>query len=260
MNNNTTTTLLLGVVLLMTTPVSNSYANSIEVAMEEMQRANYFTFVMLLRMAPPDLMMILEGGNLTFFMPNDKTLSQDTNIVNLAAPPNHTTTPSSLAHFLLRHSIPSPLLFEYLQHFPAGSTVPTSEPDLVLRITNHGRRSFFLNNVRVSSPDICTRGSSIRCHGIDAVIQPNSVPPPPAAAADHDCRPIPNPKNNNNATSPPPALQPAPREGDGTSSAATSSGVADSRNSAPPSLPGLEKMFEFATKCVALLVLNLIVV
>lgn len=260
---NTTATLLLGVVLLMTTPVSYSYANNdaatamdirrtnIEVAIEEMQRANYFTFVMLLRMAPPDLMMILEGGNLTFFMPNDKTLSQDSNIVSLAAPANHTTTPPSLAHFLLRHSIPSPLLFEYLQHFPAGSTVPTSDPDLVLRITNHGRRSFFLNNVRVSSPDICTRGSSIRCHGIDGVIQPNSVPPLPAA--DHDCRrPIPN-ANNNNATSPPPALQPAPP------STAPPPGEADSRNSAP-SLPGLEQMFEFATKCVALLVLNLIVV
>lgn len=288
--NNATLLLSLLLAVLPMTPLSNSYVNidaamamvgaadhdirpwtssrnqrdgrnvnNIEVAVEEMQRANYFTFVMLLKMAPPDLMMILEGGNLTFLMPNDKTLSQNS-IINLA-PGNHTTP--SLAHFLLRHSIPSPLLFEYLQHFPTGSTVPTSDPDLVLRITNHGRRSFFLNSVRVSSPNICTRGSSIRCHGIDGVIQANLVPPPPAA--DHDCRPN---DNNNATTSPPPALQAAPPEGDGTrASTATSStapppGEAASKNSAP-SLLGLEMpylgTFEFATKCLALLVLNLIV-
>ncbi|XP_022882152.1 FAS1 domain-containing protein SELMODRAFT_448915-like [Olea europaea var. sylvestris] len=135
-------------------------------AIEEMQRANYFTFVMLINMAPSDLI----HGNVTFLMPNDRTLSK-------ALMPENT-----VVDFLLRHSIPSPLLMEHLLHFPTGSLIPTSRPGFVLQVSNDGRSRFFLNNVRIISPNICTRGSSIRCHGIDGVIQATSIMPLPNIA------------------------------------------------------------------------------
>ncbi|PIN23507.1 hypothetical protein CDL12_03755 [Handroanthus impetiginosus] len=125
-------------------------------AVDEMQKANYFTFVMLINMAPPNLIQ----GNITFLMPNDQTLSK-TPFAEISA-----------VNFLLFHSIPSPLLIDHLDHFPTGSMIPTSRPGFVLKVTNHGRDQFFLNNVRVVSPNICTKGYSIRCHGIDSVIHP----------------------------------------------------------------------------------------
>nr|GLL19898.1 FAS1 domain-containing protein SELMODRAFT_448915-like [Ipomoea trifida] len=149
--------------------VPASRSPDILVAIEEMQKANYFTFVMLINMAPLDLFQ----ANITFLMPNDRTLSR-------AIIPE-----SDAVNFLLRHTIPSALLFEHLQRFPTGSMIPTSKPDLMLRVTNYGRRQFFLNTSRLISPNICTRGSSIRCHGIDGVLQPTIMasPPPHAAAA-----------------------------------------------------------------------------
>ncbi|XP_019184189.1 PREDICTED: FAS1 domain-containing protein SELMODRAFT_448915-like [Ipomoea nil] len=167
--------------------VPASRSPDILVAIEEMQKANYFTFVMLINMAPLDLFQ----ANITFLMPNDRTLSR-------AIIPE-----SDAVNFLLRHTIPSALLFEHLQHFPTGSMIPTSKPDLMLRVTNYGRRQFFLNTSRLISPNICTRGSSVRCHGIDGVLQEatimaNASPPhtatsPPAASA-----------------APPPSADPAP--------------------------------------------------
>ncbi|KAH6771017.1 Fasciclin-like arabinogalactan family protein [Perilla frutescens var. hirtella] len=153
------------------------------IASEEMQRANYFTFVMLLNMAPINTF----EGNFTFLMPNDRALA------------NTTTAATSVLDFLLRHSIPSPLLIDHLEHFPTGSMIPTSEPGFMFKVSNDGRRRFFLSNVRITSPNICTLGTSIRCHGIDGVVQPaamvplhpniplpptptcNAVPPPPDA-------------------------------------------------------------------------------
>ncbi|XVF06897.1 hypothetical protein REPUB_Repub06bG0090700 [Reevesia pubescens] len=78
---------------------------------------------------------------------------------------------NSVPSFLHRHSIPSPLLFQHLQYIPTGSILPSSMPEYLLSISNGGgRRSFYLNNVRIISPNICTSGSSIRCHGIDGVL------------------------------------------------------------------------------------------
>ncbi|XP_073130279.1 uncharacterized protein [Henckelia pumila] len=134
----------------------------IVVAMEEMQKANYFTFVTLMNMAPSDLFQ----SNITFFVPNDRILSR-TNIPE-----------TSLVDLLLRQSIPSPLLFEHLEHFPTGSMIPTSRPGFVFKVNNDGRERFYLNNVRIISPNVCTKGSSIRCHGVDGVAQPTSLPPP----------------------------------------------------------------------------------
>ncbi|XP_007029577.2 PREDICTED: FAS1 domain-containing protein SELMODRAFT_448915 [Theobroma cacao] len=132
------------------------------VAIEEMQKANYFTFVMLINMFPLDSKI---HGNVTFLMPNDRMLSK-------------TIIPeSAVSSFLYRHSIPSPLLFENLQYIPTGSILPSSEPQYTLKISNGGgRRSFFLNNVRIISPNLCTASSSIRCHGIDGVLTAVKLP------------------------------------------------------------------------------------
>lgn len=133
-------------------------------AAQEMQTANYFTFAMLLNMAPPNAF----NGNITFLMPNDRTLAVAAAIAGGA----------SVLDFLLRQSIPSPLLIDDLEHFPTGSMIPASKPGFMFKVTNGGRRRFFLSNVRISSPNICTRGNSVRCHGVDGVADPPMVPQP----------------------------------------------------------------------------------
>lgn len=156
-------TMTLFLVLIMAFISSAATTNQdIIVATQEMQKANYFTFVMLINMAPSDTFQ----DNITFLMPNDRTLSK-TNIAE-----------TSVVDFLLRHSIPSPLLIDHLEHFPTGSMIPTSKPGFMFEVTNDGRRRFFLSNVRIISPNICTKGYSIRCHGIDGVVQPAMIPQP----------------------------------------------------------------------------------
>ncbi|KAL3524533.1 hypothetical protein ACH5RR_017367 [Cinchona calisaya] len=237
--------------------VSSSYGNSmaaaasdvprnqLQVAIEEMQRANYFTFVMLINMAPPDLIPV---ENVTFLMPNDKSLSK--NIMETPANEN------SITDFLLRHSIPFPLLFEHLQHFPTDSMIPTSKPNLVLRITNQGsRRRFFLNNVRITGPNICSRGSSIRCHGIDGVIQDLVLTNGPPA--DHECQ-----QNNSSSTrrsSPPPTAlsSPPPKESSSTAAPPPGPGGEDINKSSASSLHQMWCCYgvcEFFTMCLVLLI------
>ncbi|XP_058086801.1 uncharacterized protein LOC131233939 [Magnolia sinica] len=122
-------------------------------AIKEMQRADYFTFVTLINMLQDRI-----PANVTFLMPHDRLLSK------VAVPEN------GVLDFLSQHSIPSPLLFDHLEHFPTGSIIPTRKPGFMLRISNNGRRSFYLNNVRIISPNICMKGSTIRCHGINGVL------------------------------------------------------------------------------------------
>ncbi|RYR78278.1 hypothetical protein Ahy_A01g003023 isoform A [Arachis hypogaea] len=169
-------------------------------AIAEMQRANYFTFVMLVNMSPPDVRL---EENVTFLMPNDRMLS------------NILLQEGSVSGFLLRHSIPSPLLFDTLKQFPTGTTIPSSLPNCMLRITNNGRKNYVINNVRIISPNICVAGSSIRCHGIDGVLSESCVPasppipsPPllPSAPSSRDPnvltpRPSPNPSPSPNVKS-----------------------------------------------------------
>ncbi|GAV76543.1 Fasciclin domain-containing protein [Cephalotus follicularis] len=132
------------------------------VAIEEMKRANYFTFVLLINMSPLEQAALI--GNVTFLMPNDRMLSKITMRQN------------AVSDFLLLHSIPSPLLLEHLEHIPTGSFLPSSLPEFMLNISNNGRRRYFLNNVKIISPNICTAGSSIRCHGIDGVLKATKWP------------------------------------------------------------------------------------
>ena len=158
------------------------------VAVEEMQRANYFTFVMLTNMAPANLIQ----GNITFLMPNDRALSKSL------------MQEDSVVDFLLLHSIPSPLLFDHLVHIPTGTMIPTAKPEFMLKVSNHGgRRSFYLNNVRIVHPNICTAGSSIRCHGVDGVVQPMVTP------GDHNTT-LPTPTCSNSSRPNVVAIPPSP--------------------------------------------------
>ncbi|XP_027337448.1 FAS1 domain-containing protein SELMODRAFT_448915-like [Abrus precatorius] len=180
--------LLLMLISLITPSDINSRNEDIVAATREMQRANYFTFVMLINMSPLDPGL---EGNVTFLMPNDRILA------------NIGLQEGSISNFLLRHSIPSPLLFDVLQQFPTGTTVPSSLPNCMLRITNNGRKNYVLNNVKIISPNICVAGSSIRCHGIDGVLSETcaseanySVPSPPCNSTEPSCKaspPIPSP-------------------------------------------------------------------
>ncbi|KAM3682758.1 hypothetical protein ACJW31_12G096000 [Castanea mollissima] len=117
--------ILLGALVSAATPITYPVRNQnheLLDAIAEMQRANYFTFVTLINMVSLDQRI---QTNVTFLMPNDRMLSR-------------TLMPQgTVFDFLLRHSIPSPLLFDYLQHIPTGSIIPSSLPDYMLKISNN---------------------------------------------------------------------------------------------------------------------------
>ncbi|KAJ7982674.1 FAS1 domain-containing protein [Quillaja saponaria] len=153
--------------LLMTLMISSALSTDIPyqnqdlvIATQEMQKANYFAFVMLINMSPLDLRL---QGNITFLMPHDRMLAR------IKIPQ------AVLPDFLLRHSIPSPLLFSNLENIPTGTIFPSSFPKYMIEIANNGRRNYFLNNVKIISPNICVMGHSIRCHGIDGVLTEATV-------------------------------------------------------------------------------------
>ena len=96
-------------------------------------------------------------------MPNDEDLSQ------FSITPDH-------VHYILSHSIPTPLGLDHFLHFPNGALVPSSIPSKMISITNSIRAGLFVNNDRVTEVDVCQR-TSIRCHGISAaLIFDNMVP------------------------------------------------------------------------------------
>lgn len=128
----------------------------IEAAVEDMRSKSYYGFAMLLKM--------LNGTttsepiqDLTFFMPDDKELSES----SIAA--------DGIEHFLLSHAISMPLYFSDLSHFPSGTLVPSGIRDKMITIHNRGRGSFFINNAQVTTVNVCL-SSLIKCHGIDAII------------------------------------------------------------------------------------------
>jgi hypothetical protein len=182
---------LLVTLILPILPIEGHAGDLLEATME-MQRANYFTFVMLIKMSPLDPRL---EENVTFLMPNDRMLA------------NVTLQEGFVSDFLLRHSIPSPLLFDTLKQFPSGTIVPSLFPNCILRISNNGRKNFVVNNVKIISPNICVSGSSIQCHGIDGVLSKTctswdnySVPLPPSSCPNNNtntsCKassPIPSP-------------------------------------------------------------------
>ncbi|KAL5225133.1 hypothetical protein ABZP36_011772 [Zizania latifolia] len=139
---------------------------------QEMQRARYFTFVMLIRMVQEKI-----PHNATFLMPNDRLLS------TASIPENQ------VLGFLSRHSIPAPLMFNDLIRLPNGTIVPTGHSSQTITITNWDHQKLYFNNVELTSPDICHEGDLFRCHGINGVIRPilprgkGSTCPHPAAPA-----------------------------------------------------------------------------
>lgn len=192
---------LLSTMISSVTPTENNARNQyLLTATEEMQRANYFTFVMLIKMSPPDTRL---EENVTFLMPNDRMLA------------NMALQGWSVSEFLLRHSIPSPLLFGTLEQFPTGTTIPSSSPNCMLRISNNGRKKFVVNNVKIISPNICVAGSSIRCHGIDGVLSETctsvnnySAPPPPSCSnsTEPSCKASPPISSHSFPLAPPPLI------------------------------------------------------
>jgi hypothetical protein len=86
---------------------------------QEMQRACYFTFVMLIRMVQEKI-----PHNTTFLMPNDRMLS------------TATIPESQVMEFLSRHSIPAPLMFNDLIKLPNATIVPTAHSSQTITITN----------------------------------------------------------------------------------------------------------------------------
>ncbi|XP_016485099.1 uncharacterized protein LOC107805551 [Nicotiana tabacum] len=184
MANNPKTLFFLLIMVISSVSATNTTSKTIDIlqAIDEMRKANYFTFVMLINMAPPDFFQ----GNITFLMPKDKTLSQTL------------ISQNDVADFLLQHSIPSPLLLEHLEHFPTGSIIPTSKPDIVLKVNNSGRQHFFLNNARIVSPNICTGNGSIICHGIDQVLESTTF-----SSDHHNSTFLPVPSHCPNVTTPP---------------------------------------------------------
>lgn len=119
-----------------TVRVSRNAKTDLAMAIEEMQKANYFTFVVLINLAPPDELV---HANLTFLMPKDMSLSGNTAYLK---------HPSSVADFLLRHSIPSPLLLEHLLRFPTGSILPTSQPGFFSEHHQWWQKKKFLSQQR----------------------------------------------------------------------------------------------------------------
>ncbi|KAL5206151.1 hypothetical protein ABZP36_034360 [Zizania latifolia] len=174
---------------------------------QEMQRARYFTFVMLIRMVQKKI-----PHNTTFLMPNDRLLS------TASIPENQ------VLDFLSRHSIPAPLMFNDLVRLPNGTIVPTGHLSQTIIITNWDHQKLYFNNVELTSPDICHVGDLFRCHGINGIIRPilprgkglacphtaapaNAAPEPASAANQSlETSSLMSP-NTGSATSP--ALQPA---------------------------------------------------
>lgn len=123
-------------------------------AKQEMQRANYFAFMILINMVQDEI-----PSNTTFLMPSDKMLSE-------------TPIPENkVLEFLSRHSVPSPLLFDDLKHLPSGTIIPTYQQDYRIRIYIKGRKRLYLNNIQLVNPNICIAGTSFRCHGINGVMK-----------------------------------------------------------------------------------------
>ncbi|KAL6905904.1 hypothetical protein ACP4OV_003505 [Aristida adscensionis] len=132
--------------------------SDITTAVQEMQQARYFTFVMLIKMVQEKI-----PCNTTFLMPNDRLLST-------ASIPG-----SQVLEFLLRHSISAALKFDDLIRFPSGTVVPTHHSSDMITVTKISHQKLYFNDIELTSPDLCHLGNSFRCHGINGVIRPTAT-------------------------------------------------------------------------------------
>lgn len=129
-----------------------------EVAIADIRSQSFYGFAILLQMLKGKLHL---SQDLTFLMPVDQELSK------------YSISPDDLEDFLLSHSIPKPLTFSDLTHFPTGTMVPTGLHNQLIKIENHGRANFSVNNAQLVTPNVCLN-TIIKCHGIDAVIKYNN--------------------------------------------------------------------------------------
>ncbi|XP_047331460.1 uncharacterized protein LOC124935037 [Impatiens glandulifera] len=139
--------------------LTSSYAQTVnktdlQLAMNDMRSQSYDGFVILLKMLNSTS---FPYRGITLFMPSDSQISGTSVSVD------------NIEVFMLRHSIRMPLSFEELAHFPNGSLVPSLFHNHLLRIQNQGNASFYIENARIMSRNVCLK-SRIKCHGIDAVI------------------------------------------------------------------------------------------
>ncbi|XP_010270246.1 PREDICTED: FAS1 domain-containing protein SELMODRAFT_448915 [Nelumbo nucifera] len=145
---------------LLTIPKSEATANrtDLHVAMAEMRSKSYYSFVMLLELLHSNGSQPQLSGEVTFLMPEDRKLSE------------FSVSVSSLRNFILSHTIPTPLNYNDFLHFPTGTLIPSGIQTRMITIQNHGRSNFLVNNAQIVAPNVC-QSSSIRCHGIDKVIE-----------------------------------------------------------------------------------------
>ncbi|XP_023001077.1 FAS1 domain-containing protein SELMODRAFT_448915-like [Cucurbita maxima] len=125
-------------------------------AVGDMRAQSFYGFAILLQMLNATTQLTLR--DITFFIPLDPQLS------NISIPTDH------LESFVLSHSIVMPLQFSDLIRFPTGSIVPSGYRNRMIRIHNHGRGHFLVNNAAVTIPNVCSSSGGIKCHGIDKVI------------------------------------------------------------------------------------------
>ncbi|CAN6479026.1 unnamed protein product [Victoria cruziana] len=131
-----------------------------ESAVGNMRARSYYGFIMLLQMLNWQTMASRNG--ITFLIPADKELA------------GATIAPEHIQDFILSHSILTPLYFNNMLHFPTGTLIPAGLPHFMLDITNNGPYDFYLNNAKIIAPNVC-QSATIKCHGIDAVIQRNTT-------------------------------------------------------------------------------------
>ena len=134
----------------------NLNLTDVEAAITDIRSQNFFGFAMLLQILK--VALVHKYQDLTFFLPIAQELTK------------HSLSPDHPEDFLLKHSIPMPLTFSDLKHFPTGTMVPSGLEHQLIEIKNRGKADFSVNNALVTKPNLCVN-SSIKCHGIDSVIE-----------------------------------------------------------------------------------------
>lgn len=127
---------------------------SLNIAIQDMQKARYFTFVMLVKMVGTKI-----PPNTTFLMPNDRMLSA------AVIPENQ------VLDFILLHSIPSPMLYKDLLNLPNRTILPSSQTNYLFKTVHRDDGKIYINNAELVAQDICNNESSYRCHGISTVFR-----------------------------------------------------------------------------------------
>lgn len=141
---------------------------SLNIAIQDMQKARYFTFVMLIKMVSTKV-----APNTTFLIPNDRMLS------TAVIPENQ------VLDFILLHSIPSPMLYKDLINLPNGTILPSSQPNYLFKTVHRDDGKFYINNAELVAQDICDNESPFRCHGISTVFRRPARKKVPVGAACH---------------------------------------------------------------------------